>query len=144
MCIRDSSSEDAELLYQFGIETGLAFQLKDDLLDVYGDTATFGKNIGGDILCNKKTFLLLQALKQADPATSVELHRWLEKTEFIPEEKIRAVTDIYDKLGIKERCLNEIEKHQNLAFGFLSKLSVPASRKEPLTELANELMDRKN
>ena len=141
--IGGASKEESELLYQFGIETGLAFQLKDDLLDVYGDAHTFGKKIGGDILCNKKTFLLLHALKKADHDTLDKLHFWLKKTDFVPEEKIKAVTEIYNQLNIKELCVQEIEHHQKLAFGFLNKISVSDVKKTTLTELANELMDRK-
>jgi geranylgeranyl diphosphate synthase, type II len=141
--IGGASKEEAELLYQFGIETGLAFQLKDDLLDVYGDPLTFGKKIGGDILCNKRTFLLIHALNKADQESLDKLHFWLRKTNFVPEEKIKAVTEIYNQLGIKDICFREIEKHQQLAFEFLSKISVSEARKTPLTELANELMDRK-
>jgi len=141
--IGGASEEDADHLYQFGIETGFAFQLKDDLLDVYGDTKTFGKKIGGDILCNKKTFLLIQALNKADQATLKKLRYWIEKTDFIPEEKIKAVVEIYDQLNIKDICLCEMEKHQKMAFESLNKISVPEARKKALTELANELMDRK-
>lgn len=141
--IGGASKEDAEVLYQFGIEIGFAFQLKDDLLDVYGDALTFGKNIGGDILCNKKTFLLIHALEQADQTTLDKLHFWLNKTDFIPEEKIKAITEIYDQLKIKDLCHSEIEKHQKLAFSLLNKISMPDSRKASLSELANELMDRK-
>jgi len=138
-----ASKKEADLLYQFGLETGLAFQLKDDLLDVYGDPLTFGKKIGGDILCNKKTFLLIHALEKADKATFEKLQSWLEKTDFVHEEKIKAVTDIFNQLGIKEICIQEIEKHQKLAFEYLNKIVVPDIRKEPLAKLANELMDRK-
>ena len=141
--VGEASKDEANLLYQFGIETGLAFQLKDDLLDVYGDPLTFGKKIGGDILCNKKTFLLIHALEKADKSTFDKLQSWLEKTDFVPEEKIKAVTEIFDKLGIKDSCLQEIEKHQKLAFEYLDQINVPTIRKEPLAKLANELMDRK-
>ena len=92
--IGGASHKDAELLYQFGIETGFAFQLKDDFLDVYGDTATFGKKIGGDIICNKKTFLLIQAMNKADQSfIGQSFTFWLNKTDFIPEEKIKAITE---------------------------------------------------
>jgi len=138
-----ASKEEADLLYQFGLETGLAFQLKDDLLDVYGDPLTFGKKIGGDILCNKKTFLLIHALEKADEATLDKLQSWLERTHFVHEEKIKAVTEIFNQLGIKKICIQEIEKHQKLAFEYLNKIVVPDIRKEPLAKLANELMDRK-
>jgi len=138
-----ASKEEADLLYQFGLETGLAFQLKDDLLDVYGDPLTFGKKIGGDIMCNKKTFLLIHALEKADKATFDKLQSWLEMTDFVHEEKIKAVTDIFNQLGVKEICIQEIEKHQKRAFEYLNKIVVPDLRKEPLAKLANELMDRK-
>ena len=141
--IGGATSKEAELLYQFGIETGFAFQLKDDLLDVYGDTATFGKKIGGDILCNKKTFLLMQVLNNADKATLDNLNYWLKKTDFNHEEKIEAITHIYNQLGVKEICLNEMKKHQKLAFESLNKISISDARKASLTDLANELMDRK-
>jgi geranylgeranyl diphosphate synthase, type II len=137
-----ASPKDASLLYQFGISTGLAFQLKDDLLDVYGDAQTFGKKIGGDILCNKKTFLLINALEKADPATKSTIQSWLDKTAFSPCEKIAAVTNIYNHLGIKELCILEIEKHQNKAFESLNKVSVSDNRKTILVQLVNELMDR--
>ena len=87
-----ASSEDAEKLYDFGVQIGIAFQLQDDLLDVYGDSAVFGKKIGGDILCNKKTYMLIKALERADKAQLSELNDWLAAESFSPEEKIAAVT----------------------------------------------------
>jgi len=140
--IGGASKEEADLLYNFGIETGLAFQLKDDLLDVYGDALTFGKKIGGDIISNKKTFLLIHALKKADQVTLEKLHFWLKKDVFVPEEKIKALTEIFNQLGIKDLCLEEIERHQKLAFETLRKIDVSDTRKKSLAELANELMDR--
>lgn len=149
-----ASAVDADLLYNFGLSTGLAFQLKDDLLDVYGDPETFGKRVGGDIACNKKTFLLINALDKADPATRAELEHWLSQTTrtelegslsqtTLPEsEKISAITAIYNKLNIKELCLLEMEKHQQKAFETLARVSVPESRKANLIQLANELTDR--
>ena len=85
-----ASKEDAANLYDFGINIGLAFQLQDDLLDVYGDTATFGKNIGGDITCNKKTFLLIHAFELASPEQKAVLNDWIGKTTFVAAEKIEA------------------------------------------------------
>jgi len=140
--IGGASEKEADLLYEFGIELGLAFQLNDDLLDVYGDSLTFGKKIGGDILDNKKTYLLIKALDNADPKTSEQLHCWLNKKDFVPEDKITAITEIYNQLGIKELCLLEIERHQKLAFESLNKISVSDIKKEPLVRLANKLMDR--
>ena len=103
--IGGAGEEDAQNLYDFGINIGLAFQLKDDLLDVYGDEATFGKKIGGDILCNKKTYLLIHALKLAIGDTKEELKKWLNisKDEF-SEEKVSSVTNIYNQLGVRTIC----------------------------------------
>ena len=109
---------DAETLYQFGINIGLAFQLQDDLLDVYGDTATFGKNIGGDILCNKKTF---------DPA-----------------EKIAAVTAIYDQLRLKELSEEKIHAYYNQAMNCLTSLNVAPERLNILKEVSARLMNRQS
>ena len=89
-----ASKEDAANLYDFGINIGLAFQLQDDLLDVYGDTATFGKNIGGDITCNKKTFLLIHAFELASPEQKAVLNDWIGKTTFVAAEKSEVVTAI--------------------------------------------------
>ncbi len=133
---------DADLLYDFGINTGLAFQLKDDLLDVYGCPETFGKRIGGDIACNKKTFMLINALDKADPVTRAELDGWLSDSTRSETEKISAITEIYNKLNIKELCILEMEKHQKKAFQTLAQVSVPESRKANLIQLANELTDR--
>jgi geranylgeranyl diphosphate synthase type II len=137
-----ANSVDADLLHDFGLSTGLAFQLKDDLLDVFGCPETFGKRIGGDIACNKKTFMLINALDKADTATRAELEAWLTDTSCPEEDKISAVTGIYNKLNIKELCILEMEKHQKKAFEALAQVSVPESRKANLIQLANELTDR--
>jgi len=137
-----SSIIDADLLYDFGLSTGLAFQLKDDLLDVYGCPETFGKRIGGDIVCNKKTFMLINALDKADPATRANLESWLSDNNRPDELKIAAVTRIYNNLKIKELCILEMKKHQKKAFEALAQVSVPESRKAILIQLANELTDR--
>jgi len=139
-----ASQKDAELLYEFGIRIGFAFQLQDDLLDVYGDSCTFGKTIGGDIVCNKKTYLLIQALNKADQQTLDNLHFWLNETDFSSIDKIKAITNIYNHLGIKEICLLEIERQQKMAFESLHKISVSDARKMQLMHFADELMDREN
>ena len=105
-----ASSADAQKLYDFGIRMGLAFQLQDDYLDVYGNPAVFGKKIGGDILCNKKTYMLITALEQAKGENREELLRWLNAADFVPEEKIAAVTAIYNKVGIAGYCDAQIQK----------------------------------
>jgi geranylgeranyl diphosphate synthase type II len=133
---------DADLLYEFGINIGLAFQLKDDLLDVYGNPETFGKKIGGDILCNKKTFLLITSLKNVNDAQRIELEKWLTTTEYDPEAKIKFVKSIYDKLNLKFVVENLIEKYYLASLNCLSSINVPDSRKKDLIALSENLMYR--
>ncbi len=138
-----ASAEDAERLYDFGVNMGVAFQLKDDLLDVYGDAAVFGKNIGGDILCNKKTYMLIKALELADPETKEELWGWIERKEFDHEEKIKAVTRIYDRLGIKEVAFAAIDKYLKMSRDILDKIDVPRERKVDFYETLDAIGNRK-
>ena len=135
---------DADALYQFGINVGLAFQLQDDLLDVYGNTATFGKNIGGDILCNKKTFMLINALRLSSNAQKTELNNWITKKTFDPEEKIAAVTAIYDQLRLKELSEEKIHAYYNEAMNNLASLSVTPERLSTLKEVSARLMNRQS
>lgn len=137
-----ASEEDAENLYDFGINLGLAFQLKDDLLDVYGDTAVFGKNIGGDILCNKKTYMLIQALANADENQLQQLNEWIAKEQFEPKQKIQAVTELYNQIGVKAMCEEKILAYTKQAEKNLSALNVPDSNKQQLRKLMNDLMNR--
>ena len=138
-----ASDEDVRHLYDFGIQAGLAFQLQDDYLDVYGDPAVFGKKIGGDILCNKKTYMLITALNRADESDRKELLRWLGACDFVAEEKIAAVTSIYNRIGMARICEEEIEKYYSKALEFLNKVSVDASLKENLRTFVCRLMNRK-
>ena len=135
---------DADALYQFGINIGLAFQLQDDLLDVYGNTATFGKNIGGDILCNKKTFMLINALRLSSNAQKTELNNWITKKTFDPAEKIAAVTAIYDQLRLKELSEEKIHAYYNEAMNNLTSLSVAPERLTTLKEVSARLMNRQS
>ena len=137
-----ASEEDAARLYDFGINLGVAFQLKDDWLDVYGNPEVFGKNIGGDILCNKKTYLLIQALKYANEEQSRQLQQWLDATEYEPTEKIAAVKSLYDEIGVNRMCLQKIEEYTALAAKSLEEVDVPASAKVELKDLMNQLMKR--
>ncbi|MDR1743793.1 MAG: polyprenyl synthetase family protein [Dysgonamonadaceae bacterium] len=134
--------QDADLLYQFGINIGLAFQLKDDLLDVYGDPKTFGKKIGGDILCNKKTYLLIKALKHARGKQKTELYNWITATDFDPEAKIDAVKKIYNDLNLMHITQNFIENYYLAALDCLSGVEVGDDRKKELLSLAENLMYR--
>ena len=109
--VAGASDADANALYAFGEKVGLAFQLQDDLLDVYGDPKVFGKAIGGDITSNKKTFMLINAFNRADAETRAELERWTTATEFDPAEKIAAVTEIYNRLGIDKLAEQRIKEY---------------------------------
>jgi geranylgeranyl diphosphate synthase type II len=140
--LADAPQADAQRLYDYGVKMGLAFQLQDDLLDVYGDPKVFGKQIGGDICCNKKTFMLITALAQANPAQRAELDRWIAAPEFNREEKVSAVTRIYDELHIRELCQQQIEAYYAEALRHLEAVEAPADRKEPLVTFARKLMNR--
>ena len=141
--IGGSDEEDALNLYDFGNYIGLAFQLKDDLLDVYGNEASFGKKIGGDILCNKKTYLLIHTLKTAQGKDNEELMYWLGNNEKADQEdKIKAVTAIFTRLKAREICENAMQHYYDLATESLDKVKVPEARKEQLRKLAQKLMSR--
>jgi Geranylgeranyl pyrophosphate synthase len=141
--IGGAREEDAQNLYEFGINIGLAFQLKDDLLDVYGEEATFGKKIGGDILCNKKTYLLIHALKMADGKDAEELNNWLQMNEPIhADKKIQAVTSLYNKLGVKQVCEDKMQDFYSKAVANIENVSVADNKKQELRKLAEKLMFR--
>lgn len=139
-----ASQKDADRLYDFGMNLGVAFQLKDDLLDVYGDTNVFGKNIGGDILCNKKTYLLIQAFRQASDAQRIELERWVKAEQFDPAEKVASVTALYDAIGVKTLCEQKIQAYTQRAEESLALVGVSSERKRELHELMESLMYRQS
>ncbi len=136
------SLQNTALLKEFGINIGIGFQLKDDLLDVYGDKEKFGKQVGGDIASNKKTFLLLNALNLASGETKIELDKWLSLEDFEIEEKVTAVTEIYNSLGIKELTEQKIDSYFKLGFEALDKLEAPKERKAQLKSFAEYLINR--
>lgn len=133
---------DADCLYEFGISMGLSFQLKDDYLDVYGNPEVFGKNIGGDIVSNKKTYMLIQAFRHADPSQREQLERWVAATDFDPQEKIAAVTRLYDEIGIRQLCQAKMEAYSQRAASLLDGLQVAAGRKKALRELLDSMLKR--
>lgn len=137
-----ASKEDADALYDFGVNLGLAFQLKDDLLDVYGDPLRFGKNIGGDILCNKKTYLVIKAFEHANTDQEALLSDWFTRETFDPQEKIAAVTRLYNEIGVKALCENRIVEYSKRASESLNWVNVPAENKQELETMMNELMHR--
>ncbi len=140
--LANAKQVDADLLYEYGINVGLAFQLQDDWLDVYGDPDVFGKKKGGDICANKKTYLLLKALEACDQPTLQQLDHWLLKPDFDAEQKIAAVTAIYDKTGVSEATMNLMQSYHNKALIALKKVTIPDNRKNTLIAFAGEVMER--
>lgn len=139
-----ASAEDQNRLYEFGLNLGLAFQMVDDLLDVYGDEATFGKEIGGDITSNKKTFMLISALNKAQGQTKERLQYWINAVDFMREDKIREITAIYDELGIKELAEAKAEKYYQQSINSLEQLSVKNETVKHLAGLATKMLKRNN
>ena len=135
-------AEDVDSLYRFGEAMGLAFQLQDDYLDVYGDSAVFGKEIGGDIMCNKKTYMLINTLAKAEGDDKAELQRWIDTVDANRKEKVAAVTAIYNKLGIDRMAKAKMEEYYKVALAALDKVNVPEDRKLPLRDYAAKLMKR--
>lgn len=140
--LADAPSEDVAQLYRFGEALGLSFQLQDDYLDVYGNASTFGKSIGGDIIANKKTFMLINAMQRATGEDRERLMEWIGKEDFNPQEKIHAITSIYDKLGIDKLALQKIEFYYKEAIRSLDEVNVPAERKASLRAYAEKMLKR--
>lgn len=141
--LAEAPATDAEALYRFAEKVGLAFQLQDDYLDVYGDPAVFGKKIGGDILCGKKTFLLIRAFNKAEAAQREELLRLLSTPTLPDEEKISAVRKIYDDLSVAEDCQAAINGFYEEARRALDEVALPETCKMPLWDFATSLLKRK-
>ena len=140
--LADAPEADVKNLYHFGEQLGLAFQLQDDLLDVYGDPKVFGKAIGGDITSNKKTYMLINAVNRADAAQRAELLRWIEARDFDRDEKVRAVTALYDQIGIRQLCESKINHYFEQARQTLDAINVPDERKAHLRAYMDELLHR--
>lgn len=140
--IAGAGEEDANHLYEFGKNIGIAFQLQDDILDTFGDPEKFGKKVGGDIVQNKKTYLLLKALELAEGATQSTLQEILSTSSMEEQAKVSAVTTIYESLKIREDAERIKEKYQTIAFEHLAAVAIPSERKKVLEALANELMGR--
>lgn len=137
-----ASKEDADNLYRFGEQIGLAFQLQDDFLDVYGDTRVFGKAIGGDITSNKKTFMLINALDHANEEQRRQLESWIGATEFDRDEKVAAVTRLYNEIGIDRMAQDKIAYYFEQSRKYLQAVSVDESRKAELAAYAQRMMNR--
>lgn len=142
--LSEAPAADVDNLYRFGINIGLAFQLQDDLLDVYGDPKTFGKNIGGDILCNKKTFLLINAFQRATGEQKAALEQWVARKDFDAEEKIAVVTGIYNALNLKKLSEERMQQYYAEAMKNLASLSVGKEKRAELEKIASRLMNRQS
>ena len=140
--LADAPQEDADRLYRVGEQVGLAFQLQDDLLDVYGDPKVFGKAIGGDITSNKKTYMLINAYNRANEKQRKELEHWIGAKEFNRQEKVAAVTRLYDAIGIRQLCEDKINYYFQQASQTLSEVNVPEERKAQLRKYMDELLHR--
>lgn len=140
--IAGASEQELEHVYQFGRNVGIAFQLQDDYLDSFGDPEKFGKKVGGDIVQNKKTFLILKALELADPVTKQALLKHITTPTVEEQPKIEAVKKILQKLGIPELTFELKNSYQQTAFEHLSAIDVPDERKQPLIDIANALLIR--
>lgn len=142
--VADAPLADCEALYNFAERIGIAFQVQDDYLDVYGDPSVFGKKIGGDILCGKKTFLLINALELATEEQREELLALISNAVILPEEKIERVTDIYNKIDIATLTQQRITSIYEEARTYFDAIQVPIEKKQPLWDFAETLLGRKS
>ncbi|SES74725.1 polyprenyl synthetase family protein [Prevotella sp. kh1p2] len=141
--LADAPAADADNLYRFGELIGLAFQLQDDFLDVYGDTRVFGKAIGGDIISNKKTYMLINAFNHADAHQRSELQRWTDAKAFDAQEKIAAVTQLYNEIGVDKLAQQKIAQYFEQSRKYLDAVQVADDRKAELRTYAERMMKRK-
>ena len=139
-----ASKQDQDNLYKFGEQIGLAFQLQDDYLDVYGDPKVFGKKVGGDIICNKKTYMLINAYNRADAEQRRELQHWMEAEAFNSDEKVAAVTAIYNKVGVDKLAIEKIAYYFEESKKYLDAVQVSDERKAELRLYAQKMIHRKN
>ena len=140
--LADAPAGDVENLYKFGERIGLAFQLQDDYLDVYGDPKVFGKKIGGDITSNKKTYMLINALNKANARQRKELEKWIGCRSFDRDEKVAAVTALYSKIGVDKMAIDCINRYFDEANKYLAAVNLPGARKTELTAYAQKLLHR--
>jgi geranylgeranyl diphosphate synthase type II len=139
-----ASESDANNLYKYGEQVGLAFQLQDDFLDVYGDTKVFGKAIGGDILSNKKTYMLINAFNYANDRQRAELNKWITEKNFDPKEKIAAVTKLYDEIGIDKMAIDKIAYYFNASRKYIDAVNVSEDRKANIKNYVSQMIHRKS
>lgn len=137
-----ADEEDQENLYEFGINVGMAFQIWDDYLDCYGDEKTFGKKIGGDILCGKRSFLLVNALKEGKVSQVQTIHQLLGSNKIADEQKITTIIDMYNQLGLPARCKDAMKEYYDRAIEYLDKVKKTDAEKKIFVQFANAMMGR--
>lgn len=142
--IGGAEQSQSRLIYEFGENLGLAFQLQDDILDVYGDPEKFGKQVGGDILANKKTFLLIKAKELAIQNKSADIGKWLNGTSYDAAEKIKAITSIYDNFGVRKLAELQMEEFVMMALAALDKIPAKNDTKALLKSFAESLLVREH
>lgn len=142
--LADASVEDQRALREFGVNIGIGFQLKDDLLDAYADPKKFGKQVGGDILANKKTYLLIKALEKANPTQRKELNRWMRAKKFTKKEKINAVKNLYNQLSIPALTTQKVNSYFLKGFKNLNTVHGNRYAQEKLKNFAEELIGRQS
>ncbi len=140
--IADADEQQANLIYEAGVNMGLAFQLRDDVLDVWGNPETFGKEIGGDIMNNKKTFLLINTMQLAQGDDADELRHWLNDQYAIRDDKVRGVTSLYERLGVRQLAEDAITHYNDRAVAAFSQLKISDDDKSAFIALANRLSGR--
>lgn len=140
--IASAPMDDVEAIYGFGRNLGIAFQLQDDYLDTFGDPILFGKQLGGDIIENKKTILYLNAIQMASPSTVKDLENLFSGIAGDPDYKVATVKAIYTESGAAERTQQDIQKYTEAAFEILQQLHLPAGKKAMLRQFGDSLMNR--
>ncbi|MFZ2905840.1 MAG: polyprenyl synthetase family protein [Cyclobacteriaceae bacterium] len=142
--LADAPMEDQKSLREFGINIGIGFQLKDDLLDAYADPKKFGKQVGGDIIANKKTYLLIKALEKVKGNQKKELNDWLSAKKFNKQAKVKAVKAIYDSLNIRALTEKKVNKFFEMGFNNLEKIEGRTDAKMALKKFTENLVGRVN
>ena len=140
--LADADPKDAEMLYEAGVNMGLAFQLRDDVLDVWGDPKTFGKEIGGDIMNNKKTFLLINAMGLAQGDDADELRHWLNDPYATRDDKVAGMTRLYERLGVRQLAEEAIARYNDLAVNAFNQVGMADEDKQAFVSMANKLAGR--
>jgi len=142
--IAGADETDTRLLWNAGTHIGIGFQLKDDLLDVFGEQQKFGKQVGGDIIANKKTFLLIEAMEKAGKPERQQLDSWLTAKEFDKAEKVKAITEIYNQLNVRQLTEARMDEYFSVGLASLQQLHVDASRKATLLQFVEQLIHRES